>query len=227
MISARRKGLNCAEGNETNMVFSGHGMSMNRDNKLVWKCGRRLLWVCLAGLLLTGSPAGAADFDTSNDSWWLLGGYGQSIPGWGLTSERVETVDVAGRYQHHILDDLGSGWYRGFHSIFVELPLHVVVSPDESVMLGVNFLAAYTFTAPERWRPYLFAGGGPVYSFADIPGMGAELNGNYQGGVGMEITTESRQQVLFELRFHHISNAGRQDPNVPLNSAKVLVGIRF
>lgn len=197
------------------------------------RCGSRqaialaLFLVLLLSTALRPDSAGAAFIDTSKDSWGLLGGYGQSFPGWGQTTERVETLDLVPRYNHLIFDDIGSGWYRGFHSIMLELPLHLVVSPGFSSMIGINFLATYTFTAGQELRPYLFGGGGPVYSFADIPGMGADLNGNYQFGVGLEKTTTQACNLLVELRFHHISNAGSREPNVPLNSCKLLVGITF
>ncbi len=167
------------------------------------------------------------ELDTSKDSWAFLTGYGQSFPGWGQTTQRVETIDLAGRYSHVIFDDLGSGWYRGYHSIFIELPVHWVVSPDVSAMVAVNFLAAYTFTADAVVQPYIFGGGGPVYSFADVPGMGAELNGNYQFGLGMEYDWRSDHHLLFELRYHHISNGGAEEPNDPLNSIKLLAGFTF
>lgn len=177
--------------------------------------------------LCQGFPAEASLIDTTKDDWALLTGYGQSFPGWGQTTQRVETVDFIARYHHVIFDSLGSGWYRGFHSIFLELPVSLVVSPDVSSMVGINFLAAYTFTAGQYWHPYLFGGGGPVYSFADIPGMGTELNGNYQFGVGVKHAWDDTHQLLFELRFHHISNGGTEEPNDPLNSAKILFGITF
>ena len=164
---------------------------------------------------------------TGDDGWAGLTGYGQSFPGWGETTQRVQTLDLVPRYSRVLLADLGSGWYRGEHSILVELPLHIVVSPEASAMLGVNFLACYTFTADERIRPYLFGGGGPVYSFADIPGMGAELNGNYQFGIGLQYPLDPDRSLLVELRYHHISNGGNEEPNDPLNSLKVLVGITF
>jgi len=169
----------------------------------------------------------AAFFDTSRDTWAFLSGYGQSVPGWGQTTERVETVDFVPRYNHVVFDRLGSGWYQGFHSTLVEIPLHAVVAPDTSAMVGVNFLACYTFTAGSTWRPYIFGGGGPVYSFADIPGMGTDWNGNYQFALGVERATGNARALLFEVRYHHISNAGTAEPNVPLNSIKFLMGLRF
>ncbi len=165
--------------------------------------------------------------DTSKDSWGLLGGYGQSIPGWGQTTERVETIDMIPRYTHHIFDDIGSGWYQGYHSILLETPVHIVASPDVSTMIGLNFLACYTFTSNDQWQPYLFGGGGPLYSFANIPGMGADWNGNYQFGLGLEYALADANSLLLEFRYHHISNGGSKEPNDPLNSCRFLIGVTF
>lgn len=186
-----------------------------------------LLGVLTSPLVLSTTPANAATVDTSEDTWAVLGGYGQSFPGWGQTTQRVETLDLVPRYHHVIFDNMGSGWYQGFHSILVELPFHFVMSPETSSMIGLNFLACYTFTAGQEIRPYLFGGGGPVYSFADIPGMGAELNGNYQFGIGLDYDMNPDHALLFELRYHHISNGGSEEPNDPLNSCKLLFGVTF
>ena len=171
--------------------------------------------------------AGAASIDTPKDSWGVLGGYGQSFPGWGQTTQRVETLDLVPRYNHLVFADIGSGWYRGFHSILLELPVHFVVSPDASSMIGMNFLACYTFVAGQEVRPYLFGGGGPVYNFADIPGMKAGWNGNYQFGIGLEYEMTQSHNLMLEVRYHHISNGGSDEPNDPLNSCKLLFGITF
>jgi hypothetical protein len=194
------------------------------QGKLAWLFLLILPFVCAAR---PAYSVESAMFYTANDDWAILGGYGQSVPGWGQTNERVETLDLIPRYNHHIFDNIGSGWYRGFHSLLLELPVSVVVSPDVSAILGINFLASYTFTTTEQWQPYLFGGGGPVYSFADIPGMGADLNGNYQFGIGLNYHLDTHRKLLFELRYHHISNGGSEEPNVPLNSCKLLVGVTF
>jgi hypothetical protein len=171
--------------------------------------------------------AEAVDFSASKGRFGFLGGYGQSVPGWGETAQRVETIDFIPRYNHLIFDRLGFGWFQGYHSVLFEAPVHVVINPDVSSMLGVNFLACYTMTSHPKMHPYLFGGGGPVYSFADIPGMGAELSGNYQFGLGLEYRLSRSCNFLFEIRYHHISNGGREKPNEPLNSGKFLFGITF
>jgi hypothetical protein len=182
-------------------------------------------------MLLVSGTAGVSYagifLDTTHDTYAVLAGYGQSFPGWGQTTQRVETIDLVLRHNHHVIEDIGSGWYRGFHSTIMELPVHIVTSPDTSAMIALNFLATYTFTANPDWQPYIFGGGGPVYSFADIPGMSTHWNGNYQGGIGLEHPISDSRSLLFELRFHHISNAGLDEPNEPLNSIKVLIGLSF
>jgi hypothetical protein len=218
-------------------VISSHRQNSIKPNRTVKHggvfCPLPLCFLCACACVLSlidSAEAGTGVFDTSKDNWAILGGYGQSFPDWGKTTQRVETLDLIPRYNHRIFDNIGSGWYRGYHSLFLEAPVSFVVSPDVSAMVGINFLAAYTFTAftaDRQWQPYLFAGGGPVYSFADIPGMGAELNGNYQFGVGIKYDWDPSHQLLFELRFHHISNAGTSDSNVPLNSGKILLGVTF
>jgi len=75
--------------------------------------------------------------------------------------------------------------------------------------------------------PFCFGGGVPVYSFIDIPGMGAELSGNYQSGLGVRHSLDRDHQLIFEVRYHHISSAGTEEPIDPLNSAKILFGVTF
>ena len=169
----------------------------------------------------------ALSTDTRPNSWAFLGGYGQSYPGWGQTTQRVETIDFIPRYNHIVFDEIGSGWYKGFHSTLFEFPVSLILNPGISSMIGINFLACYTFTVNDRLQPYIFGGGGPVYIFADIPGMGTKFNGNYQFGIGLEYFLNKQNHLLFEYRYHHISNAGTAEPNEPLNSSKLIIGITF
>ena len=88
-------------------------------------------------------------------------------------------------------------------------------------------MAAHTFTSHETVQPYIFIGGGPVYVGADIEGMGARMNGNYQAGVGLRRKIGENRYLLFEYRYYHVSNGGRRDPNVPLNGSKFMIGFTF
>ena len=154
-------------------------------------------------------------------------GYVQSFPGWGQTEERGHSVEIVPRYSHLTIGNIGSGWWAGRHDTLIEAPVTLVDGPgfDASAMVGLNLLAAYTFTVGKNWQPYIFGGGGILYSFADIPGMGAQWNGNYQFAGGLKYVLDNQRALLFEVRYHHISNAGTKDPNVPLNGIRLILGV--
>ena len=178
----------------------------------------------LGTLIMSAGQAKAAD---QTCAWSVLTGYGTSHPGWGKTKIRVETIDLVLRYDNVLSKNIGFSWYQGYHSLILELPIHLIVNPEVSTMIGANFLACYAFTDNDQYLPYIFAGGGPLYTNADIPGMGSHWNGNYQFGVGLRYKINTWHDVLFEFRFHHVSNGDQKDPNDPLNSTKFLAGFTF
>ncbi|MBM9604269.1 acyloxyacyl hydrolase [Desulfopila inferna] len=187
-----------------------------------------IVLICLFQAMLLSYPQKATAREAENsdtDRWAILTGYGSSHPGWGETETRVETIDLALRRKIVIFEDMGKSWYSGSHSLLIELPLHFLLDYD-TPMAGLNFLANYTFSACAL-HPYVFAGGGPVYVDADIPGMGSDWNGNYQIGFGVQLPMKNDHTFFVEARYHHISNGGIEEPNVPLNSAKFLVGMTF
>jgi len=165
--------------------------------------------------------------DKVENRWSFLGGYGITHCGLGKTKVQVQSVDFIPRYERFLAKTMGSSWYQGRHSLMIETPLTLVVDPDVAPMVGINFLAGWTFTGLNRIIPYAFAGGGPLYTSADIPGLGSELNGNYQAGIGIRFKTNKNYQFNIEYRFQHISNGGTKTPNDPLNSSRFLLGITF
>lgn len=161
----------------------------------------------------------------NKDYWSVLGGYGCSAPGWGATTERVKTFDGYLRLHHIMNPNCGSGWYRFNHEIWFEFPAMLVVEPSVDLMTGVNFICGLVFNASPSANPYIFAGGGPFYTTAAIPGMGSKFCGNYLAGMGFRWLADEKTYFDIEARFHHVSNMGLAYPNVPINSAKVMFGI--
>ena len=145
---------------------------------------------------------------------------------YGDTTEYVETADVILR-RTILRRHTGSAWYRGTHEMVLELPLHYVIEPDQAAMYGLNFLAGFSRPPIGPVVPYCFVGGGLIYSEADIPNMAATWNGNHQIGFGLRTRPRPGWWLAAEYRLHHISNGGREHPNHPLNSSKVLLGIGF
>jgi hypothetical protein len=157
--------------------------------------------------------------------WTVLAGYGVTHTGIGNTRAHVETADFILRFSRDLTRDLGRSWYRSRHGFMVELPFHVVVDPDLAPMLGINLLGSWMFTASERVRPYLFGGGGFLYTDAEIPGLGSRYNGNYQAGAGTLYRLGPEYSLNVEYRYHHVSNLDTVEPNDPLNSSKFLIGL--
>ena len=184
-------------------------------------------FIILFSAVVQAEEASLQVSETPDSYWSLLGGYGISHEGLGLTKVQVQVLDLILQYDRVLLKDVGSSWYKGHHSLILELPLTLVIDPDVSPMIGVNILGAWTFDSSDTLQPYFFGGGGILYTNADIPGLGSDINGKWQFGTGIRYRLESGNWLKFEYRFHHISNTGAKDPNDPLNSSKILVGVTF
>lgn len=158
--------------------------------------------------------------------WMILTGYGETHTDWGGTKQHVETMDVILRHSTRF-KDTGRDWFKGSHNLFVELPIHFVTNPDTSPIFAMNFISCWILETHSKTQPYMFIGGGPVYTEAGIAGMGSKINGNYQAGFGLYLRAFNDQLVTLEWRYHHISNASTASPNDPLNSSKYLIGMNL
>jgi len=159
----------------------------------------------------------------------FLGG-GSSIKGFGATSQEVRTIDILWRHAR-IFQKKQRGWLRGNHEFWMELPFSFLVSDSDSNdsddvgIVGANFLFAWVFPKTEVGKFYFLIGGGPQYIIANIDGVGSDLCGNYQMGLGIRISLPKEKSVSLEVRYHHISNLGFAEPNIPLNSVKFFFGM--
>lgn len=189
---------------------------------------RRAAPIFLALVLPGLSVAVAADnavVRSSPGEFALLAGYGITHRGFGATRTQVQTADAILRYGHFLSDEHGTGWYRGRHELFVELPVHLTVDPRVRTMTGAYLLGSWKFTSLTEWVPYLFAGGGVLYNDLGLATQGTRLNYSYQGGAGLQWFVRKDTALGAEYRYHHVSNADTADPNEPLNSSKILFGV--
>lgn len=184
-----------------------------------------LILVCARALAESGSEPAPRYYNQL-----LLGG-GSSIKGFGKTGQEVRTADVIWRHAR-ILQENKTGWLRGNRELWMELPFSFIVSDSDHQdsndigLTGANFLFAWVFPPTGTVQPYVMTGGGPVLVLADIDGVGSDLCGNYQAGCGLRFN-KMKHPVNMEIRYHHISNLGMADPNVPLNSVKLFIGVTF
>ncbi len=190
---------------------------------LVWAFSAFFVFACSAAYADENEPSSL----DKEKPWVVLCGYGITHNGMGSTQINVETVDFVVGYEKYLTKILGPALFKGRHSLVVEVPVHFVVDPWEDPMIGLNFLGRWTFESNGKIKPYVFGGGGPVYTDADIQGLGANLNGNWQFGVGMHLPSPCGRDLVLEYRFHHISNMSTKSPNDALNSSRILMGVRF
>ncbi len=193
----------------------------------------RFLIVLVLSLLFSSSgivlaqEKNSVGFSNAKDHWTFLGGYGVTHPGLGDTETRLEEVDLILQYGYFLSEEKGKSWYKTRHELLIEIPIYIVYHPETAIMTGVNFLACWDFTASDKIVPYVFAGGGFVYTNVDSADLGTDYNGNYQGGIGIHYFIKDNVTIDFNYRYHHISNAGTSEPNEPLNSTKMFLGLSF
>jgi lipid A 3-O-deacylase len=186
------------------------------------------LLVALSVMTFFAAPAGAGSpvaFPSSEFA--LLAGAGISHPGFGDTRTEVQTADLVLRYGRFLSGETGSGWYRGRHEILLELPFHLAVNKGNRSMAGGYLLGSWKFTSCGDLVPYAFAGGGPLFVDLGLPTMSRRLDFSYQGGIGLQRVVAPGTAIMAEYRYHHVSNAGTGEPNEPINSSKILLGISF
>jgi len=163
----------------------------------------------------------------------LIVGYGASIPGFGQTTETVHTLDLGIRLttELSIFESEDNGPIE--HEVWVEPVFHLMlydsdVSDDNDYgIVSLSFLGAWILESDSEVEPYFFLGGGPAFLFADIDGMGSDLNGNYQAGLGVRKLKIGNWQTEFQVKFLHISNLNRAKPNISLNSIRFALAFVF
>lgn len=152
---------------------------------------------------------------------WTTGG-GARIAG-GAREGNFWTMQL--RWGRVLTEPRGPGVLRGtLEYAFEVVPALVMVQSETGVsrtvfsrtIFGGGFnplLLQYNFTRGRRFVPFLQAGGGMLFSTDDIPAGTAQFNFTPQGGVGVYWLRGARPSFVFGVRYHHISNAGRVQPN--------------
>lgn len=162
-------------------------------------------------------------------------GYGMSIPGFGETTERVQTIDIVARWEKTLNDyELRKSLIHATgHYLWIEATAHLLVADTDSNdskdygITSLAFLGVWMFGELEQVKPYFLLGGGPTYLFADIDGMGSDINGNYQLGFGLRDIPVFGSKMEIQIKYHHISNLNKAKPNIALNSVRLMLSIPY
>lgn len=183
----------------------------------------------LMTVIFSSPPASAANpASGARGEFGFLTGYGISHIGFGATRHQVQTWDAIVRAGFFLSDEIGKGsWYQGRHQVVLEIPYHLALDQGGRSMVGGYALGHWRFTGLNGVVPYVMAGGGPLYVDLGLPTMGSKLCFSYQGGTGVQYFIDRKSALNLEYRYHHISNADTANPNEPINSSKILLGMSF
>lgn len=108
----------------------------------------------------------------------------------------------------HLGWDPPGEWYGFF------LPyLGVITEPENNIEVSCAVGARGVFPVDHTWRPYIYGGGGPVYTTQSTLEQSTKLNFGSFAGYGMEYRFEENRSISLHYTIRHLSNAGIDDPN--------------
>ncbi|MGH9786780.1 MAG: acyloxyacyl hydrolase [Terriglobia bacterium] len=155
----------------------------------------------------TGSPSGQGSTE-----WSWTSGAGARIAG-GAREGDFWAMQL--RWGRILTEPRGPGWLRGtFEYAFEAVPALVMVQSETVFGGGFSPLVLqYNFTSSQRFVPFAQAGGGMLFTTDEVPAGTTQFNFTPQGGVGAYWLRGERASLVLGVRYHHISNAGRVQPN--------------
>ncbi len=149
------------------------------------------------------SGGGAAEFEETQNRFGLLGG--------GLSYFIIENLSL-------------------------ELGLNLLFIDQTDDAWGANFtlLGRWHFLTDDRWTIYVDGGAGILGTTDRVPSPdlreprgGGNFNFTPQAGVGFSYELDDDAQLLFGVRWHHISNARIQESNPPRDSFFIYTEVSF
>lgn len=128
-----------------------------------------------------------------------------------------------------LTEPIGSGWYQGQLAFGAEIVAFHTNEPISADSVGFTPKLVYTSTAFGRVRPFLEAGGGPLWT--DLGGRIPEQPGQFNflvwGGAGCSYQVTRPWAIDAGYRVIHISNGGTRSPNSGLNFGLPFLGLSY
>jgi hypothetical protein len=157
----------------------------------------------------------------------VMVGYGMSHEIFGTENGSRQYIILNPRWGIFLTGVMGKVPYKGALEFLVEPIAMFQFEPDNRYAFGLSALLRYNFWTGSRVTPFFDAGGGVMWTDFGLPEQGSKFNFQVQGGPGLHVHLNHRTAITIQYRFHHISNAGTDIPNLGINSSLFLVGITF
>ena len=135
-------------------------------------------------------------------------------------------VSVSALYDHGILWDQVRSGSKAFK---LEGVAGSMIRPDIRGVASINMMSMYYPGAVEsgRFRPYIEAGIGGIYTGYRVERQAYRFNFNPQLGIGTEVKQEDGAPLFVAMRLHHISNGSINHNNQGVNSLLFQIGRLF
>lgn len=192
---------------------------------------RFALWLTLiSALAVAQTQSSSSPVQPGSTEWAFTTGGGVHIAG-GAGKADFWTLQL--RWGHVLTGPHGPGPLRGsLQYAFEVVPAMVLVRSQAFFGGGFNpLLLQYNFAGNDRpgrrFVPFLQAGSGMLFTTDDVPAGTARFNFTPQGGVGVYWLRGDGPSVVFGVRYHHISSAGRVNPNPGHNALYFYGGLSW
>ena len=178
-----------------------------------------------------GAQSPARHFRLGTQEIGIAAGYGFALTFVGETGGDDELRDVqyiyfAPRWGIGISDPMGGdAWYRGNVELVAEGAFLFNLEPKDGFAGGITAMFRYNFLPGGAFIPFLQAGVGILSLDFDLKNRSDGLNFTAQPGFGFHYFVSDRTAFTGEWRYHHISNANIEKPNLGINSSLFLIGI--
>ena len=121
------------------------------------------------------------------------------------------------------------GWFVHDHlELYGEATVFLYGRPRAAFAAGAGAMAGrYYLRTSGRWIPYLHGGVGMLWTGLDVIEIDRTFNFQHFIGVGWRQHRSRGPRLVFELRNHHISNAGTDGDNLGVNALVALAGVEW
>ena len=159
-------------------------------------------------------------FEKGNRTRGLIGGLGIGYqPPWAPTRSDVAFAAFHPRMGWFVHDRL---------ELYGEATLFLYARPEADLAAGAGAMAGrYYLRTSGRWIPYLHGGVGMLWTGLEVIEIDRTFNFQHFIGVGWRQDRVRGPRLVFELRNHHISNAGTDGENLGVNALVALAGIEW
>ncbi|MCX5705045.1 MAG: acyloxyacyl hydrolase [Candidatus Omnitrophica bacterium] len=114
---------------------------------------------------------------------------------------------------------------KGLLELQLEPFINTVVSPNNNVEIGSNFVLKYAFPLTKKFYPYVEGGLGMLYMSQHTREQSTQYNFLPQGGAGLMYFLKDNLALTVGYRYRHLSNNSFKSPNSGINVDMYLAGL--